>query len=162
MESERTYEAFDCAGLERKLAKIESERTYEAFDCYRTESWDVSGAITFTGCPVDLTTKDPWTGTFIVPTAGSWRFTFTGLGKPNGGNSYGYVNLLVDGTNVATTHFNDDRLDTLSINTLQQLQLGQNVTIEFVQSGGAYLESSAGAIYTHWTGTYMQSGAAAP
>ena len=38
------------AALERNLAKIESERTYEAFDCYLTENWDVSGAITFTGC----------------------------------------------------------------------------------------------------------------
>ena len=38
------------AELEKKLAKIESERTYEAFDCYLTEDWDVSGAITFTGC----------------------------------------------------------------------------------------------------------------
>ena len=41
----------DNAELKRKLAKMESERTYEAFDCYLTENWDVSGAITFTGCP---------------------------------------------------------------------------------------------------------------
>ena len=40
----------DLGKLEKKLAKMESERTYEAFDCYRTADWDISGAITFTGC----------------------------------------------------------------------------------------------------------------
>ena len=112
--------------------------------------------------PVDLTIQDPWTGTFIVPTNGLWRFTFTGLGKAVNGESYGYVILRVDGTEVARTYFFDGYDNALSINTLQQLQVGQNVTIEFAPSGGAYLRDTADRIYTHWTGTYMQSGAVAP
>ena len=36
--------------MEKKFAAIQSERTYEAFDCYRTESWDINGTITFNGC----------------------------------------------------------------------------------------------------------------
>jgi len=150
------------AELEKKLAQIESERTYEVFDCYRTADWDTSGAITFTGCSVDLTIQDPWTGTFIVPTAGLWRFTFTGLGQAQPADGYGYVIFRVDGTKVANTYFYDGYDNALSINTLQQLQVGQNVTIEFAPSGGAHLFSSADEIYTHWTGTYMQSGSATP
>ena len=76
------------------------------------------------------------------------------------------MNLLVDGTIVANTFFDDDQgddeYDALSINTLQQLQVGQNVTIEFEPSDGAYLFGSADELYTHWTGTYMQPGAVAP
>ena len=76
----------------------------------------------------------------------------------------GYVNLMVDGTIVAKTYHytRNDGYDAMmmSINTLQQLQVGQNVTIEFEPSGGAYLVGYV--IYTRWTGTYMQPGAAAP
>ena len=106
--------------------------------------------------PVDLTTKDPWTGIFIVPTAGLWRFTFMGLG-----NGEGYVYLRVDGQTVAITHFDgaDVGWNSISINTLQQLQIGQNVTIDFESYNGSFLD---GKKYTHWTGTYMQSGTAVP
>ena len=99
-----------------------------------------------------------------MPTAGSWRFTFTGLGDArNSGFAYGLVHLLVDGTIVASTYFDDDDGNSaLSINTLQQLQVGQNVTIEFEPYDGASLYGNTDRIYTHWTGTYMQPGAAPP
>ena len=109
--------------------------------------------------PVDLTTKDPWAGIFIVPTAGLWRFTFMGLGYGEG-----YVSLRVDDQIVAITHFDgaDVGWNSISINTLQQLQIGQNVTIYFDPKGdGSFLDGSPSK-YTHWTGTYMQSGTAVP
>ena len=113
----------------------------------------------FASIPVDLTTQDPWTGIFIVPTAGLWRFTFTGLGVGKG-----YVTLRVDNKRVARSFFDDGAYETISINTLQQLQIGQNVTIDF-DSGidGSYLHDNVSyGPYTHWTGTYMQSGTAVP
>ena len=101
-----------------------------------------------------------------MPTNGLWRFTFTGLGYDPGA-SYSKVGLRVDGILVAVTEvklLDDNSLGfvPLSINTLQQLQVGQNVTIEFgSNSGGAYLYDNIFK-YTHWTGTYMQSGAVVP
>ena len=110
----------------------------------------------FASIPVDLTTRDPWTGIFIVPTAGLWRFTFTGLGVGKG-----YVTLRVDNKRVARSFFDDGAYETISMNTLQQLQIGQNVTIDFdPESAGSFLDDRSK--YTHWTGTYMQSGTAVP
>ena len=36
--------------LKKELSILESERTYETFDCYRTENWYDPGIITFSGC----------------------------------------------------------------------------------------------------------------
>ena len=36
--------------LKKIFSAIETERTYEAFDCYRNEIWDINGTITFNGC----------------------------------------------------------------------------------------------------------------
>ena len=91
-----------------------------------------------------------------MPTAGLWRFTFTGLGKGEG-----YVTLRVDGERVARSYFDDGLYEAIYINTLQQLQIGQNVTIDFdPESAGSFLDDKSK--YTHWTGTYMQSGTAKP
>ena len=78
------------------------------------------------------------------------------------GNEEGYVSLRVDGQTVAITHFDgaDVGWNFISINTLQQLQIGQNVTIDFDPRGdGSFLD---GKKFTHWTGTYMHSGTAVP
>ena len=49
---------------------------------------------------VDLTTGDPWSGTFVVPQSGRWRFTFNPrVGLDSSGNAH--YSLKVDGVTAA-------------------------------------------------------------
>ena len=52
VELERKLETYEIElkSMEKKFSALESERTYEVFDCYRTEDWDIDGTITFNGC----------------------------------------------------------------------------------------------------------------
>jgi len=113
---------------------------------------------------IDLTTKDPWTGSFMVPETGLWRFTFMAAGYAyDASGGYGNVYLKVDGSTAAATYFRVEQPDwyPMSINTLQQLEAGQSVTIEWKGGDSALLHSDSDK-YIHWTGTYMQSGTVVP
>ena len=86
------------------------------------------------------------------------------VGYASDPSGFAYIAIEVDGIKAATSRswFNIyDGLQPLSINTIQQLDAGQNVTITWTSEGGAYLYGDS-AIYNHWTGTYLQSGTAAP
>ena len=151
--------------MEKKLSALEGERTYEAFDCYRIGNWDVNATITFDSCSVDMTTQDPWTGNFMVPTAGLWRFTAMATAYVIDPAGYGYIRIKVDGITAAISYANPDNgatgRSTLSISTIQQLEVGQNVSIVWTGHKDAYLYSNNNK-YTHWTGAYMGSGTVAP
>ena len=114
---------------------------------------------------VDLTTQDPWTGSFMVPKTGLWRFTSMATAYADDPSGYGYVRIRVDGSYAAISYLNPDGGATgrfpISINTLQQLEAGQIVTIEWTGYNGAYLYSGSSE-WIHWTGTYMQSGTIVP
>ena len=116
---------------------------------------------------VDMTTQDPWTGNFMVPTAGLWRFTAIATAYVTDPAGYGFIKLKVDGISAAISYANPDNsvgwtgLVPLSINTIQQLEVGQNVSVDW-EGNGAYLFTSSGNKYTHWTGAYMGSGIAVP
>ena len=88
---------------------------------------------------VDLTTFDPWKGTFVVPEPGLWRFTFSArVYTPNGGAAQ--VVLYVDGSSAAGSYVNpgsyvDPNGDLsgifmISLDTFQQLNAEQSVSIE--------------------------------
>ena len=106
---------------------------------------------------VDLTTQDPWTGSFMVPETGLWRFTFMALGYAYDPSGYVFVTIRVDGSYAASSYFNPDGGASgwfpMSINTLQQLEAGQIVTIDWTGYNGAYLLGNIDK-YIHWTGTY--------
>lgn len=154
--------------LETKVSKLESG-TSLAFDCYLTEDWSTDGIITFNGCAVDLTTLAPWTGDLTVTEPGLWRFTFTALvTTPPGG--YGYVDLKVDGQTVSRAYVDPGLEATeetsgwypMSLNTLQQLEAGQSVTIEWTGRDSSTYIFEDEARYTHFTGAYMGSGLPTP
>lgn len=157
--------------LRHKIAKMEGERdsTAQFFDCYRTANLSANGIISFNGCSVDTTTGDPWSGTFIVQEPGIYRFTFEGLvshtatGLPGGTPAIhsGHVYLLVDGLRVASALVREDVsvvpkvvLSSLSINTMQVLNAGQSVTLEYEGDQTTVLESDADK-YVHFTGEYV-------
>merc|ERR1712079_234795 len=50
-----------------------------AFDCFRESVLSDNGVMPFDGCDIDLTTVDPWKGSFVAPGPGLWRFTFQGV-----------------------------------------------------------------------------------
>merc|ERR1712010_54836 len=111
------------------------------FDCYLSDDWSTDGIIQFNGCDVDLTTGDPWKGSFSIPTAGLWRFSFNAGDVYFPPSGFGIIYLKVDGTTVARLQTNptDDGSDTseftMSLNTVQNLQVGQTVTIEWDDFG---------------------------
>ena len=156
--------------LEKKVMS-KSDLTDEIFDCYRTDDWSTEGVITFNGCSVDTTTGAPWNGTFVVREPGIYRLTFMGqIGHSNGAfTTSGDVYLRVDGVIVASarqSQYNDYTYSAtmLSINTLQTLDVGQVVTIEFeapVGRGYVSLESDGGK-YVHFTGQLLGSAAIYP
>ena len=73
----------------------------------------------------------------------------------------GYVYLKVDGQTAAKTamnpRYNESGSFSVSINTLQQLDAGQVVTIEYSGFNGTLLEAYSSKD-VHWTGTYIGSG----
>ena len=112
---------------------------------------------------VELTTQDPWTGRFVIPIDGVWRFTFFAgnVHFPNDGDNL-VVYLKVDGSTVASSYtspHNDGSGSgsylTMTINSLQSVTVGQTVTIEVALDGGAYIYGSSDRKYTHWTGVFM-------
>ena len=78
------------------------------------------------------------------------------------GESAGEVDILVDEEIVASArvYSYEEEFDVVSINTLQELRSGQNVSIAWGATGGTSLES--GGHYIHFTGEYVASSALAP
>ena len=116
---------------------------------------------------VDLTTLDPWTGSMVIPDwpnpgySGLWMFTLTAgeVYLPPG--SSGDVVLKVDGQIVAKSRVDrngqgNSGVSAMSLNTIQALSSGQNVTVEWGGYNGAYIvgDETKG---THWTGAYLGS-----
>ena len=112
-----------------------------------------------------------------MPKSGVWRFTFSGTAfdagynppNPDGtlrGNK-GYVHIKVDGNTVARTYvhktINKKHGDegagfyAASLNTLQRLEEGQNVSIEWDTIGINFIGNGFG-IFAQWTGMYLGSG----
>jgi len=146
-------------GLKTEMQSMDSPTV---FDCYLSEIWDTDGIIQFNGCDVDLTTGDPWKGSFTIPTEGLWHFSFNAgyVYFPSADDPYGYIYLKVDGTIVANSFTNptDDGTAswfTMSLNTVQDLQVGQTVTIEWVGGNGASIVDDPPTHRTHWTGEYL-------
>merc|ERR1712117_678653 len=132
---EERFEAMEAeiSGLKSKISGLETELqsmdSPTVFDCYLSDYWDTNGIIQFNGCDVDLTTEDPWKGSFSIPTDGLWRFSFNAgdVYFPSADDPYGYIYLKVDGTIVANSFTNptDDGTAswfTMSLNTVQDLQ----------------------------------------
>ena len=154
--------------LQQKIAKMENERVLEsslfAFDCYRTSGLSTEGIITFNGCSVDTTTSDPWTGIFTVQNPGIYRLTFMGRVYLPYGNNGGYTgegDILIDGDIVASArvlngYYQD--YDSISINTLQELNAGQLISVKW--GGTGILD--AGSNHVHFTGEYVASSTVAP
>ena len=107
---------------------------------------------------VDLTTGNPWSGTFVVPQSGWWRFTFNPtVSLSTSGNRDVYITLKVDGVAAATstilpTDSGTSGFFPMAINTIQQVDAGQSVTIEWV--GDGYIFSSDSK-YAHFTGEFL-------
>ena len=144
-----------------KLVK-ERDSTSLYFDCYRTENLGTVGTITFNGCSVDTTTIDPWMGMFTIQTPGIYRFTFMGRVHTPYGESAAEVDLEVDGEVVASARVYsfDEEFDVISMNTLQELRNGQNISITWSGNGGASLDG--GGHHVHFTGEYVASSELAP
>ena len=96
------------------------------------------------------------------PGAGLWSLTLTAgqVYLPLG--SSGHVDLKVDGQIVAKSRVDrngdgNSGVSSISLNTVQPLYAGQNVTVEWSGYNGAYIlgDESKG---THWTGVYLGSG----
>ena len=158
--------------LQQWITDIDNERNSngQIFDCFRTEDWTTDGIITFNGCTVDTTTSHPWKGTFTVQDSGIYRFTFEGLVFiPIGSfRSFGSVNLLVDGNPVAAGYveenmdgIDNERYFMVSVNTLQALEVGQNVSITWTGVDGEYLYSDI-QTYVHFTGHNLASSTLVP
>ena len=112
---------------------------------------------------VDLTTLDPWKGTFVVPEPGLWRFTFSALVYIPTAGAAGLVQLNVDGSPAASAYiypYGDTHGEfMISLNTLQQLNAGQSVSIVWndLHDNGAWLVGNSYQ-YNHFTGQYIGSG----
>merc|ERR1719510_624524 len=81
------------------LAASASSADLAAFDCFRQSDLSTNGIIPFDGCDVDLTTLDPWKGSFTATQPGLWRFTFQGVVQVGVGQ--GVVELRVNGVTKA-------------------------------------------------------------
>jgi len=151
--------------LEKRMAEVDPTR--EIFDCYLTDIWKTNGIITFDGCSVDMTNGDPRGGLFVVVEPGVYRLTFTGhTYYPS--SRWASVYMKVDGEVVAAAeHDVGDGLafhvtSTLVINTLQQLEVGQTVTVEWDGVDGAFLDDASNRKFTHFTGQLLGSVAPLP
>ena len=91
-----------------------------------------------------------------------YRFTFMGRVHTPFGESAGEVDILVDEEIVASArvYSYEEEFDVVSINTLQELRSGQNISIAWGASGGASLDG--GGHHIHFTGEYVASSALAP
>jgi len=157
--------------LQLRITKIDNKQNSngQIFDCYRTENWSSLGIIMFHGCSVDTTTSDPWKGTFTIQYSGIYRFTFEGpIGFISDSvDPYGSVGLYVDDKAVASGYANENydtggtRRFMVSIDTLQVLEAGQSVSIQWSGTGGAYLYSDVNT-YIHFTGHYVTSSQLVP
>ena len=156
--------------LEQELIKIQNELDgpAEAFDCYRTSTLAVSSIIPFEYCSVLTVTGFPLDGTFEVSKAGIYRFTFTGdVSLPSSeSDPWGFVFLKVDGSQVASALLDPEYVHgnftasygtaiMISLNTIQQLEAGQVVSIEWHGINGAQLYSSSNK-YVHFTGQLLR------
>ena len=155
--------------LEQEITRIQNQltSTVEAFDCYRTSSLYTDSVITWDACSV-LTIAgiagNSLDGTFQAPKDGIYRFTFTGdVGLPSTETDpWGFVFLKVDGTTVASAILDPNYVQDgsytsimITMNTLQQLEAGQVVYVEWYGINGAYLYSS-GNKYVHFTGQLLR------
>ena len=153
--------------LQQRITEIGNDQgsNGQMFDCYRTGDWTTDGIITFNGCSVDTTTSKPWKGNFTIEHSGIYRFTFEGLvGIPDvTSDPIGFVKLLIDDTVVASGYMRDEngnsyvtRYFMVSLNTLQILNVGQRVNIQWDGNDGAYLRSNANS-FVHFTGHNIAS-----
>ena len=101
----------------------------------------------------------------MVPDAGLWRFTFTAgcvYFPSNPKNDSGRVYLKVDGLSAASNYVypKSDRLESfvMTMNTVQNLEVGQSVSIEWENAGSDAHINDDSLKHTHWTGTYLGSG----
>ena len=159
--------------LQLRITKKENEQKSngQAFDCYRTEDWTTEGIITFNGCSVDTTTIDPWKGTFTIQDAGLYRFTFEGLVllPSDSVNPYGLVQLYVDDKVVASGYVEENTDDInlnnrdfmISIDTLQLLEVGQTVSIQWDCRSNEVLIGNNNT-YLHFTGHNLATSALVP
>ena len=114
---------------------------------------------------VDLTTGDPWSGTFVVPQSGWWRFTFNPtVYLYSTGNSQLQSYLKVDGVTAAAARIEGDPYEfqgthgyfSMAINTIQEVNAGQSVTLEWDNLGGdGQIYSNAHNATAHFTGEYL-------
>ena len=152
--------ARDIRDLQQSVRKLENEKdsTSLYFDCYRTEDLSNDGTITFNGCSVDTTTIDPWRGMFTIQTPGIYRLTFMGRVSMLNGDGSVEVDLLVDGELVASARdYEYWDWDMISINTIQELRSGQNISITWSGKDGAFLQG--GSYTSHFTGEYLSTSA---
>merc|ERR1712117_201280 len=111
-----------------------------AFDCFRESDLSTSGIIPFYGCNVDLTTLDPWKGSFTASQSGLWRFTFQGAVQVGVGQ--GVVELRVNDAAVARSEVAPGvnavtGLYQISLNDLVNVEEGDTVEIQWISSGDA-------------------------
>ena len=158
--------------LHQRIIEVDNERSSigYTFDCYRTDSWYDDGIITFNGCSVDTTTSDPWRGNFTVQDSGIYQFTFEGAVAflPGSDRPFGFVALHVDDEAVASGYVveksessGDVRIFMVSIDTFQELEAGQIVSIQWANSEGAYLYSNINT-HVHFTGHKLASATLVP
>ena len=154
-------------GLRDKISSIQSEQSaaIEVFDCYVSDTWAEDGTIIYDGCSVDTTAGNPSSGLFQVGQGGIYRLTFMGcvfIPPDPESNPYGYAMLLVDGGEVARAFLNPIISDTagyymVSIDTLQQLEPGQQAGIVWVGIDGANLYSYTDSVHIRFTGQLLGS-----
>ena len=101
---------------------------------------------------------NPWTGSFLVPKTGLWRFTFGAVAnlKTKGKT---WVELKVNGNTVANIYVRwpEGNYIPISLTSIQKLEAGQTVTIEY-NSEGSWGINYTGEGITNWTGMYSGSG----
>ena len=96
---------------------------------------------------------DPWSGTFVVPESGWWRFTFNPHVNIQPGEN-AYYDLKIEGVIVARSSLKTDNggYYMMAMNTIQEAITGQSVTIEWGDEGYIY---GASPKYAHFTGEYL-------
>ena len=158
--------------LQQRNIMVDTEKNVnvQIFDCYSTEIWYTTGIITFNGCSVDTTTMDPWKGFFTIQDAGIYRFTFEGsVGIPPSASvdPYGLLGLYVDDKVVASAFLQENqntetlRYFMVSLNTLQALEVGQNVSIYWSKKDDLFLNSNSNT-FVHFTGHNVASSMLVP
>ena len=107
---------------------------------------------------VDVTTLDPSKGGFTAAQPGLWRFTFQGVVQVATGQ--GVVGLYVNDAAKAVSEIAPGvnavaGLYQISLNTLVELEAGDDVEIRWGGAGDAVLYSQA--VGVHWTGMHLGS-----